>query len=113
MATLSTGALTLADWAKRLDPDGKVPVVAELLSQSNEILEDAVFVEGNLPTGHRVTIRTGLPQAYWRSINQGVPRSKSTTAQVDESVGLLEAYSAVVLVLVVLFGFFVVFCLLV
>jgi len=95
MATLSTGALTLADWAKRLDPDGKVPVVAELLSQSNEILEDAVFVEGNLPTGHRVTIRTGLPQVYWRSINQGVPRSKSTTAQVDESVGLLEAYSAV------------------
>lgn len=95
MATLSTGALTLADWAKRLDPDGKVPVVAELLSQSNEVLEDAVFKEGNLPTGHRVTIRTGLPSVYWRSLNQGVPSSKSTTAQVDESVGMLEAYSRV------------------
>ncbi|MDY7579357.1 hypothetical protein RGU70_13645 [Herbaspirillum sp. RTI4] len=95
MAVLSTGALTLADWAKRLDPDGKVPVVAELLSQSNEILEDAVFMEGNLPTGHRVTIRTGLPAVYWRSLNQGVPSSKSTTAQVDESVGMLEAYSRV------------------
>lgn len=95
MATLSTGALTLADWAKRLDPDGKVPVVAELLSQSNEILEDAVFMEGNLPTGHRVTIRTGLPAVYWRSLNQGVPSSKSTTAQVDESCGMLEAYSRV------------------
>jgi hypothetical protein len=95
MATLGTGALTLADWAKRIDPDGKTPTVAELLSQSNEILEDAVFMEGNLPTGHRVTIRTGLPTVYWRSINQGVPRSKSTTAQVDESVGMLEAYSAV------------------
>lgn len=95
MATLATGALTLADWAKRLDPDGKVPVVAELLSQSNEILEDAVFQEGNLPTGHRVVIRTGLPTAYWRSINQGIPTSKSTTAQVDESVGMLEAYARV------------------
>ena len=96
MATpLSTNALTLADWAKRQDPDGKVPVVAELLSQSNEILEDAVFMEGNLPTGHRVVIRTGLPTVYWRSINQGVPRSKSTTAQVDESCGMLEAYAAV------------------
>jgi hypothetical protein len=83
MATLATGALTLADWAKRLDPDGKVPAVAELLSQSNEILEDAVFQEGNLPTGHRVIIRTGLPTAYWRSINQGIPTSKSTTAQVQ------------------------------
>lgn len=95
MATLAAGALTLADWAKRLDPDGKVPVVAELLSQSNEILEDAVFMEGNLPTGHRVVIRTGLPTAYWRSINQGIPTSKSTTAQVDESVGMLESYARI------------------
>jgi len=92
---LGTSFLTLADWAKRLDPDGKVPAVAELLTQSNEILEDAVFMEGNLPTGHRVVIRTGLPTAYWRSINQGIPTSKSTTAQVDESIGMLEAYAKV------------------
>lgn len=95
MATLSSNALTLADWAKRQDPDGKIPKVAELLSQSNEILEDAVFQEGNLPTGHRVVIRTGLPTVYWRSINSGIPTSKSTTAQVDESVGMLEAYARV------------------
>jgi len=93
MATLSTGALTLADWAKRLDPNGNVPVVAELLSQTNEILEDAVFMEGNLPTGHRLTIRTGLPQVFYRMINQGVPTSKSTTTQVDEACGILEARS--------------------
>lgn len=95
MATLAITALTLADWAKRRDPDGKLPVVAELLSQSNEVLDDMLYLEGNLPIGHRVTIRTGLPAVYWRSINQGVPRSKSTTAQVDESCGMLEAYSAV------------------
>lgn len=95
MSTLSTGALTLADWAKRVDPEGRVPVVAELLSQSNEILEDCVFMEGNLPTGHRVVIRTGLPTVYWRSINAGVPTSKATTAQVDEACGMLEAYSEV------------------
>lgn len=95
MATLTAGQLTLADWAKRQDPDGLVPKIAELLSQSNEILEDAVFMQGNLPTGHRSVIRTGLPTVYWRSINQGVPRSKSTTAQVDDSCGMLEAYAAV------------------
>jgi len=93
MATLSTGQLTLLDWAKRLDPNGNVPAVAELLSQTNDILEDAVFVEGNLPTGHRVIIRTGLPTVYFRMINAGVPTSKSTTAQVDESVGIMEARS--------------------
>lgn len=50
---------------------------------------------GNLPTGHRVVIRTGLPTVYWRSLNQGIPNSKSTTAQVDESCGILEARSEV------------------
>jgi len=95
MAILSTGALTLADWAKRQDPNGTVAKVGELLSQKNEVLQDAVFMEGNLPTGHRSHIRTGLPTVYWRSINAGVPSSKSTTAQVDDSCGILEAYSRV------------------
>ena len=97
MATtaLSNANLTLADWAKRTDPDGRVPIIAELLSQSNEILEDCVFKEGNLPTGDRVVIRTGLPTVYWRALNQGIPNSKSTTAQVDEACGILEARSEV------------------
>lgn len=95
MAVLSNGALTLADWAKRQDPDFSPAKVAELLSQSNEILDDAMFMEGNLPTGHRVTIRTGLPQVYWRSLNMGIPNSKSTTAQVDEACGILEARSEI------------------
>ena len=95
MSTLTSGQLTLADWAKRLNPDGSIPVIAELLSQTNAILEDAVFAEGNLPTGHRVMIRTGLPAVYFRSINQGVPVSKSTTVQVDEGVSMLEAYARI------------------
>ena len=95
MATLATTNLTLADWAKRTDPNGSVPIVAELLSQTNEILQDAVFKEGNLPTGERVVIRTGLPTVYWRALNQGIPSSKSTTAQVDEACGMLEARSEV------------------
>lgn len=94
MTVLSTSNLTLADWAKRIEPDdGRVAKVAELLSQTNEILDDCVFKEGNLPTGHRHTIRTGLPTVYWRAINQGIPPSKSTTAQVDEAVGHLESRS--------------------
>jgi len=95
MATLAPNNLTLADWAKRTDPEGRVPVVAELLSQTNEILTDCVFKEGNLPTGERVVIRTGLPTVYWRALNQGIPSSKSTTAQVDEGCGILEARSEV------------------
>ena len=95
MAALSTNNLSLAEWAKRIDPEGRIPVIAELLSQTNEVLEDCVFKEGNLPTGERVVIRTGLPTVYWRALNQGIPNSKSQTAQVDEACGILEARSEV------------------
>lgn len=95
MATLGANALTLADWAKRLDPDGKVPAIVELLGQTNEILDDMLFVEGNLPTGHRTNVRTGLPSVAWKLINQGVTPSKSTTAQIDEAIGIMEAWSEV------------------
>jgi hypothetical protein len=95
MAVLGSNVLTLADWAKRLDPDGKVPTIVELLAQTNEVLLDMGWREGNLPTGHRVTVRTGLPTAAWRLLNQGVQPSKSTTAQIDEGCGMLEAWSEV------------------
>lgn len=95
MSVLGSNVLTLADWAKRLDPDGKVPDIVELLEQENEVLHDMLWMEGNLPTGHRTTVRTGLPTVAWRLLNQGVQPSKSTTAQIDEACGKLEAWSEV------------------
>lgn len=95
MATLAANVLTLADWAKRLDPDGKTSDIVELLSQTNDILPDMMWMEGNLPTGHRTTVRTGLPTPAWRLLNQGVQPSKSTSAQIDEACGMLEAWSEV------------------
>lgn len=95
MATIGTSALTLTDWAKRRDPDDRVASIIELLNQSNEVLSDMLWVEGNLPTGHRTTIRTGLPSVAWRKLNYGVPQSKSTTVQVDDACGMLEAFGQV------------------
>lgn len=95
MVTLATTNLTLADWARRKDPNGKVDYIVEQLNQTNEILDDMVFVEGNLPTGHKTTVRTGLPSATWRMLNYGVQPSKSTTAQVVDTCGMLEAYCEV------------------
>ncbi|EFU6040530.1 hypothetical protein HT424_002953 [Escherichia coli] len=95
MAVKGLTALTLADWGKRIDPNGKVDKIIELLSQTNLILQDMPFVEGNLQTGHRTTVRTGLPSATWRLLNYGVKQSKSTTVQVTDSCGMLETYSEV------------------
>jgi hypothetical protein len=89
------GAVTLLDFAKSLDPNGSIARVIEMLTQSNEMLSDMRWIEGNLPTGHRSTIRTGLPTTIWRQLYQGVPPSKSTRAQVDDACGMLEARSEV------------------
>jgi hypothetical protein len=95
MATLGTNALTYADWAKRIDDNGKIAGIINLLSQTNEIIDDMLVVEGNLPTGHKTTVRTGLPQATWRLLNYGVPKTKSTTAQITDNCGMLETYSEI------------------
>lgn len=105
MSTIGgSNLMTLAGWAKRLDPDGKVPKIVELLAETNEILTDMLWAEGNLPTGHRITMRTGLPSIAWRLINNGTTPGKSTTAQVDEQTGMMDAWSEVDKVLAELNG---------
>jgi hypothetical protein len=95
MATLSVVNPTLLDLAKISDPDGKVATVVEILNQNNEILDDMSWQEGNLPTGHRTTIRSGLPAPTWRKLYGGVQPNKGTTVQVTDSCGMLEAYAEV------------------
>jgi hypothetical protein len=95
MATLSSDYLTLADWAKRLDPDGSTADVVNLLSQTNEMMTDMLWTMGNQTDGHRTTVRTGLPQGTWRQLYQGVAQSKSTTAQITDKVGNLEGFSTI------------------
>lgn len=92
---INTTVPTLLDVAKRLDPDGQIATIVELLTQNNQILLDMPWSEGNLPTGNRTTVRTGLPAVTWRLLNGGVTPSKSTTAQIDEACGKLEAWSQV------------------
>ena len=95
MATLASSALTLSEWATRLDPGGKPAAVIELLGQTNEMLTDMLWMQCNDGAGHKTTVRTGLPSATWRLLNYGVVKSKSTTAQVRDSTGMLEAYSEI------------------
>jgi hypothetical protein len=95
MAVLGNSVATLVDIAKRLDPDGKIARIAELLNQENEILDDIIWREGNLPTGDRTTVRAGLPAVSFRALNEGVPRSKSLVSQADEGAAMLEGFSEV------------------
>lgn len=88
---MATGSpFTLIDLARRTDPTGDSADVAELLSQANEIYDDIVWKEGNTNTGHVYTVRTSIPTGWWRYIGQGVPMSKTTTAQGRINCGMLE-----------------------
>lgn len=95
MATLGTTAVTLHDFQRRLGDGDKIAALIELMGETNEVLEDILWVEGNLPTGHRTTVRTGLPTPTWRMLNYGVKPTKSQTAQITDACGMLEAYAEV------------------
>ena len=78
MAVIGATALTYADWAKRMDDGYHVAVIIELLSQTNEILDDMLVVEGN----HHRAQNNGpnwSPASTWRCLT-GVPNAKSVTA---------------------------------
>jgi hypothetical protein len=95
MATLADTHPTLLDLARRTDPDGSIADIVEILNNTNEVLDDMVWQEGNLVTGHRTTIRTGLPTPTWRKMYGGVQPTKSRTAQITDNTGMLEAYAEV------------------
>ena len=95
MTTLAVTHPTLFDLAKIMDPNGGIANVVEILNQTNEILDDAVWIEGNLQTGHKTTIRTGLPTPTWRKLYGGVQPTKGRTVQVTDACGMLEAYAEV------------------
>jgi hypothetical protein len=95
MTTLATTHPTLLDLKSRLDSKGNVIPVIEMLAQTNEILDDAVFLEANELTGHTTSVRTGSPEPTWRKLYGGVQPTKSTSVKVREGLGMLENYAEV------------------
>ncbi len=95
MATLGANYLTLADRLKRTE-NGKIAAeIIEMMSETNEVLQDANALQCNDGSNHITTIRTGLPSAVFRKLYGFVPSSKSTTEQVKDVTGMLETYSIV------------------
>lgn len=94
MPVLAANNPTLQDWASRVQDD-KIAAIIEILNEQNEILADMTVLEGNLPTGHVTTVRSGLPSSTWRMLYQGVQPTKSKTVKVTDTTGMLEAYAEV------------------
>jgi hypothetical protein len=95
MAELPNKWPTLLDVTRAQDPNGAIAAVAEILTETNELLVDLPFFEGNLPTGHRHTVRTGIPEPTWRQFYGGVQPKKSARAQVQDNTAMMESYGEV------------------
>jgi hypothetical protein len=96
MATIGNTFLSLIDLYKGTGgTNAQIGEVIEVLRQLNPLMEDAVTAEANMGTSHRHTIRTGLPTVTWGMLYQGIPQSKSSTQQVDDTTGFVEGLSTV------------------
>ncbi len=96
----SGGWPTLSELTKQLAPDGSLaPDVAALLNETNEILDDMPFFEANETTSHTHTVDASIPEGTWRKLNYGIKPKKGSTAQVSDTIGLLEQRSEVDVVL--------------
>lgn len=92
MATLGT-TMTLVDLAKANETEDTA--IVELLSKNVPLVEDMAWRNGNQIDGHMFRVRDGLPAVGWRSINQGITSTKSSTKTVRETCGMLEAVSEI------------------
>lgn len=95
MATLSNNYPTLADLAKQMEGNDVTSDIIEILNETNPILMDMPFYECNQGTKHLTTIRSGLPSGTWRRLYQGVQPQKGTVTQVEDTTGMLEAWSEI------------------
>ena len=95
MGILGMEALTLSDYRKRMNPDGSVDFIIEALERANPIMNHVKWIEGNLPTGNKTTLRTSIPRPSIRRINQGIVSHKSTTKQIQDTCMMLEDRSEV------------------
>lgn len=95
MAALTNYNPTLLDLAKQTAPDGKIDDLAEMLTIQNEILTDATVIQGNLNTGHRSSIRTGIGGASWKKMYGYIQPDKGQQVQVVDTCGSLRRFSEV------------------
>lgn len=54
-----------------------------------------MWIEGNLPTGHKGTVNTSIPLPTARPFNVGVPNGKATSGTIQVGLGNFENYSVV------------------
>lgn len=95
MATTGNTYLSLADLYKQQEGGMVTATIIEQLMQLNPVLEDMRVEECNQGTTNLTSIRSGIPTPTWRELYGSVQPTKSTTKQVKDATGMLEAWSEI------------------
>ena len=95
MSTLGVSYLNLADRLKRTENGKQAATIIEMMNETNPIMQDANVIECNDGSNFLTTVRNGLPSVTFRRLYGYVPPSKSTTVQVKDPTGMMEAFSVV------------------
>lgn len=87
--------MTLSELVRRENPDGSLATLVDALSQVNDIIRDATWIECNRGTSHQATRIASEPTGSDRVYNQGIPAEAGVTEIVTEPVQFLDGFSNV------------------
>lgn len=93
MGVIGANLVTLSDVAK--GKDAQIGKVAEVLVQSNPILDHMPYMEMNEKTIHIESLRSSLPSVYYRKANQPIPATKSKIEERSFSAAHFESKSQI------------------
>lgn len=77
--------------AARMTHNQEIIDVAEVLNETNDLIQDAVVQRANDITSHVVSRRTALPVPSWVKIGEGWNATSGTINQVREQIAQLKA----------------------
>jgi hypothetical protein len=90
-----TSLHTIGELRQRMDPDGMLADIAEVIDEFNDFDGDIPWMEANDKTSHLFTKRVSYGTPSIRRFNQGVTPSKTTTGQDREVIMMTEDWSEV------------------
>jgi hypothetical protein len=90
-----TSLHTIGELRLRMDPDGMLADIAEVIDEFNDFDSDVLWQEANDKSSHEFSKRISYGTPSIRRLNQGVTPSKTTVGQDREPVMMTEDWSEI------------------
>lgn len=95
MGEIATGTPSFFDVVNTLDPNGDAAEIAEVLNETNAILDDIPWEEGNLIHGQQSSVRVSLPASSVRVANTGIAATSGKSALINDACAILTSKSEI------------------